>query len=95
MLWEMLLRSPIIFQAITLTCSFRLMPSKRDELMIYLEKNGIQTRTMMPLISQPITKPYLKGKYPVAKYIEEHGILLPCTSVLKEEGLGLLMIEHD
>jgi perosamine synthetase len=64
---------------------------KRDELMIYLEKNGIQTRTMMPLISQPITKPYLKGKYPVAKYIEEHGILLPCHQYLKKKDLDYLI----
>src|SRR5260221_12520158 len=40
----------------------------RDKLMVCLEKHGIQTRTMMPLISQPITKPYLKRKYPNAEY---------------------------
>src|SRR3990167_5330817 len=59
--------------------SFMFFPAyvdKRDELMIYLEKQGIQTRTMMPLINQPLTKPYLKKKYSVAQYIGEHGILL-------------------
>lgn len=63
----------------------------RDLLMVYLEKNGIQTRTMMPLISQPIVKPYLKKKYPVAKYIEEHGLLLPVHQYLKQKDLDHLI----
>lgn len=70
--------------------SFMFLPvyvPDRDELMVYLEEHGIQTRTMMPLISQPITKPYLKGKYPAAKYIEEHGILLPVHQYLKQKDL--------
>lgn len=74
--------------------SFMFFPTyadRRDKLMIYLEKNGIQTRTMMPLISQPITKPYLKKKYPVAKYIEEHGLLLPCHQYLKEKDLDFII----
>lgn len=74
--------------------SFMFLPmyaERRDELMVYLEKNGIQTRTMMPLISQPITKPYLKKKYPVAKYIEEHGILLPVHQYLKKKDLDYMI----
>lgn len=70
--------------------SFMFFPcyvERRDELMVYLEKHGIQTRTMMPLISQPITKPYLKKKYPVAQYIEEHGLLLPVHQYLKKKDL--------
>lgn len=70
--------------------SFMFFPcyvQRRDELMVYLEKNGIQTRTMMPLISQPIAKPYLKKKYPVAQYIEEKGLLLPCHQYLKRKDL--------
>lgn len=63
----------------------------RDLLMAYLEKNGIATRTMMPLISQPITKPYLKKKYPVAQYIEEHGFLLPCHQYLKRKDLDFMI----
>lgn len=66
---------------------FPLYAQKRDELMIHLENRGIETRTMMPLISQPITKPYLKKKYPVAKYIEEHGLLLPCHQYLSKKDL--------
>ena len=74
--------------------SFMFFPAyveKRDELMVYLEKRGIQSRTMMPLISQPITKPYLKKKYPVAEYIGEHGILLPCHHYLKKKDLDFML----
>lgn len=76
------------------THSFMFLPAyakRRDELMVYLEENGIQTRTMMPLISQPITKPYLKGKYPVAQYIEKHGILLPVHQYLKQKDLDYMV----
>ena len=66
---------------------FPALVEDRDGLMEYLEKNDIQTRTMMPLISQPVTKPYLKGKYPVAKYIEDKGILLPCHQYLTRKEL--------
>lgn len=74
--------------------SFMFFPAyveRRDELMIYLEKHGIQTRTMMPLISQPITKPYLKKKYPVAQYIGDHGILLPVHQYLNEKDLEYMV----
>lgn len=74
--------------------SFMFLPmyaERRDELMVFLEKNGIQTRTMMPLISQPITKPYLKEKYPVAKYIEDKGILLPVHQYLKKKDLNFMV----
>lgn len=64
---------------------------RRDELMVHLEKCGIQTRTMMPLISQPIAKPYLKGKYPGAEYIGEHGILLPVHQYLKKKDLDYMV----
>jgi perosamine synthetase len=74
--------------------SFMFFPAyarRRDELMVYLEENGIQTRTMMPLISQPITKPYLKKNYPAAEYIGKHGILLPSHQYLTKKDLNYLI----
>lgn len=64
---------------------------KRDKLMIYLENKGIQSRTMMPLISQPIAKPFVKKKYPVAQYIGEKGILLPCHQYLTQNQLDYMI----
>lgn len=70
---------------------FPMYVERRDELMVYLEKQGIQTRTMMPLTTQPITKPFLKKKYPVAQYINEHGILLPCHQYLDQKDLDYMI----
>lgn len=70
---------------------FPMLVEKRDELMLYLEKRGIQTRTMMPLTTQPLVKPYLKKKYPVAQYINEHGLLLGCHQYLDERDLDYII----
>lgn len=63
----------------------------RDRLMLYLEKHGIQTRTMMPLISQPIAKPYLKKKYPIAEQIGEHGLLIGCHQMLSYKDINYII----
>lgn len=79
---------------VTSNHSFMFFPAyveRRDELMVYLEKHGIQSRTMMPLISQPITKPYLKKKYPVAEYIGGKGVLLPVHQYLKKKDLEYMV----
>lgn len=66
---------------------FPLLALKRDLLMLHLEKKGIQTRTMMPLTTQPLVKPYLKKEYPVADYINKHGLLLGCHQYLRKKDL--------
>lgn len=67
---------------------FPMLVSDRDELMKHLEKNGIQTRTMMPLTIQPIVKRYLNGrtrKFKVAKTINEQGLLIGCHQHLSKK----------
>lgn len=74
--------------------SFMFLPAyvdRRDELMVYLDKHAVDTRTMMPLISQPITKPYMKKNYPAAEYIENHGLLLPCHQYLTKKDLNYMI----
>jgi perosamine synthetase len=66
---------------------FPIIVDRRDELMIYLEKRGIQTRTMMPLTTQPTVKPYLRKIYPIADYINEYGLLLGCHQYLTKKEL--------
>jgi len=68
-----------------------IVDNNRDKFMIYLEKNGIQSRTMLPLTNQPITKPYLKGNYPIASFINEHGILIGCHQYLTQEDLDYVI----
>lgn len=66
---------------------FPMLVDERDGLMLHLERQGIQTRTMMPLTTQPLVRPYLKGKYPNADYVNEHGLLIGCHQYLKKKDL--------
>lgn len=65
---------------------FPMLAERRDELIWHLEKQGIHTRTMMPLTTQPIVQKHVKGnlkkQFPVATMINEKGILLPCHQYL-------------
>jgi perosamine synthetase len=70
---------------------FPMIVEKRDGLMLYLEKCGIQTRTMMPLTTQPVVKPYLKKKYPNADYINEHGLLIGCHQYMSTKDLDYIV----
>lgn len=61
---------------------------RRDELVEHLEKNGIHTRHMMPLTTQPIMQRYVKDKhFPNADYVNKNGILLPCHQHLTKREL--------
>lgn len=70
---------------------FPMLVENRDELMMHLEKRGIQTRTMMPLTNQPVVQPYLKKKYPVAQYINDHGLLIGGHQYLTEDDLDYIV----
>lgn len=60
----------------------------RDELMIELEKKGIETRTFfIPMHEQPVFQNMrlFKGEsYPVAEELARKGMYLPSSSGLKE-----------
>lgn len=52
---------------------------KKDEIVKFLEKRGIETRDMLPLINQPFYKELLKineDDFPVAKWINENGFYI-------------------
>lgn len=70
---------------------FPMLVERRDELALYLEERGIETRAMMPLTTQPLVKPYLKGKYPEADYINKHGLLLGCHQYLTRQDLDRIV----
>jgi perosamine synthetase len=59
----------------------------RKSVLEYLEKNGVMTRFLMPLLNQPIVEKLfgkIEDKYPVAKYIDENGFLLGIHSELEK-----------
>jgi len=59
----------------------------KQELVNYLERNGIETRDMLPLINQPYYKELLKineNDFPVAKWINESGFYIASHQGLTE-----------
>lgn len=51
----------------------------RDNLLLYLEENGVETRLFMPLLTQPIYKKIfgdIESRYPVAKMLVERGFII-------------------
>ncbi|HVM77093.1 MAG TPA: DegT/DnrJ/EryC1/StrS aminotransferase family protein [Candidatus Paceibacterota bacterium] len=63
---------------------------KREDLVTFLEERGIETRYMMPLLSQPVYRklfPGLEKKYPVAQWIEKNGFYIGCHQDLSMKEL--------
>lgn len=62
----------------------------RDPLLTALEGQGIETRQMMPLLSQPYYRQLfgdLERRYPVARWINHHGFYFGCHQGLSREDL--------
>lgn len=78
---------PIINTAEHAFMFFPMLVEKRDQLAKFLEDKRIDTRLMMPLTTQPVAKPYLKGKYSNADYINKHGLLIGCHQYLTKGDL--------
>lgn len=63
----------------------------RDELMAFLLDKGIESRQMMPLLNQPVYRELADEKnFPVAQWINENGICLPCHPQLTDEQIGYM-----
>jgi len=66
----------------------------RDSLIDFLEKNDIQTRTIMPLTNQAWTMYALgpiEDNYPKTKYVNDHGFLIGCHQYLTKEQLDYVI----
>ena len=62
----------------------------RDELLLYMEQKGIETRFMFPLLSQPIYRKLLGNlleQYPVAKRLEKQGAFVGMHQGLTDEDM--------
>ena len=79
-----------------MTHSFMMYPMvvtpgiNRDNLLMYLETHGIETRYLFPLLSQPIYRklfPGLASEYPVAKYLSEQGFFIGMHQGLSKEDI--------
>lgn len=60
----------------------------RDDMMLHLEKNGVMTRYMMPLLNQPIVRSLfgnMDKKYPVSARLNDQAMLIGCHQELSDE----------
>lgn len=67
---------------------------KKDDLINYLEYNGIETRDMLPLINQPFMKKMFKIKekdYPVASWINHYGFYIGCHQKMRKPELDYII----
>ncbi|PJE63523.1 hypothetical protein COU89_02845 [Candidatus Roizmanbacteria bacterium CG10_big_fil_rev_8_21_14_0_10_45_7] len=66
---------------------------KRDDLLLFLEKRGIETRYLLPLINQPVYR-FLKinpKDYPVSTNLNHHGFYIGCHQKLSKQDLDYVI----
>ncbi|NUN95072.1 MAG: DegT/DnrJ/EryC1/StrS family aminotransferase [Candidatus Omnitrophica bacterium] len=64
------------------------------DLVRYLEERNIETREMMPLVSQPVYRALfgdIEDQYPVAKWINESGFYVGCHPYLADEEVDYII----
>ncbi|MDE1860596.1 MAG: DegT/DnrJ/EryC1/StrS family aminotransferase [Candidatus Micrarchaeota archaeon] len=67
---------------------------KKEDLVNFLEQNGIETRDLLPLLNQPV---YIKrfgnieGKYPVAKRLDESGFYIGCHQYITDDDIEYIV----
>ena len=69
---------------------------KKQDLVNYLEDNGVETRDMLPLINQPYLIKMFKIRqtaYPVAHWINTHGFYIGCHQAMGRGELDYI-IKH-
>lgn len=96
--WEKFLRLPTIRPGAE--HAFMLFPIvvinekiSRDKLIEYLEINGVETRYLMPLLTQPIYKELfgnLINKYPQARKLDKSGFIIGCHQDINSKELEYL-----
>lgn len=67
---------------------------KKSDLVNYLEERGIETRDMLPLISQPYIKKLYRIKtrdYPVANWINNYGFYIGCHQKMDRPELDYIV----
>lgn len=65
----------------------------RDEFLLFLEENGIETRLFFPLLTQPIYKKLfgdIEKNYPIAKHLVARGFIIGCHPFMKNSELNYL-----
>jgi len=70
---------------------FPYFSEQRDELMMFMEKRGITTRTLMPLLNQPYIRDKRIGKpFPISDFVLQQGMLFGCHQDLTKKDLDYI-----
>jgi dTDP-4-amino-4,6-dideoxygalactose transaminase len=70
----------------------------RDELILFLEENQIETRYMLPLLNQPIYRKLfgdLEAAHPVARHINRQGFYIGCHPGIGPEQIAYVAATFD
>lgn len=65
----------------------------RDDLVLYLEKNGIETRFLLPLTNQPVYQKmwgHIEDDYPVAKHLNRNGFYIASHPDLSHKDINYI-----
>jgi dTDP-4-amino-4,6-dideoxygalactose transaminase len=65
----------------------------RDELILHLEKNGIETRYLLPLTNQPVYERlwgHIEDDYPIAKMLNRNGFYIGCHPEISLEDIDYI-----
>ena len=63
---------------------------EKEDFLLYLEENGVETRLFMPLLSQPIYKKIfgdIENKYPIAKNLVSRGFIIGSNPYLSQNDI--------
>ena len=83
------------FQMFPMVCR---VPGLKPKLVQHLNSYGIETRDMMPILSQPVVQARLKpraGQFPVAERIDANGFYIGCHQHLTAEDVDYIVDAVD
>ncbi len=63
----------------------------KTSLVNYLERAGIETRDLMPILNQPVYRCMIRGRYPVARRLLDRGFYIGCHQELKKRHLDYII----
>lgn len=66
---------------------------RRDNFLLYLELNGVETRLFFPVLSQPIYRKLfgnLQAKYPVARKLVQNGFIIGSHPYINQDDINYL-----
>ena len=70
------------------------VPFNKNDLVMFLEENNVETRDMLPLINQPIYKKIfgeIEGQYPIARWINNNGFYIGCHQYIERDELDYIV----